>query len=95
MGELREETDYLADQVKQEQRRADRAERSLMIQDNEIMEWEAENERRREAWQQKQAQRNAIALEVARQQRDEDIAIAKKVAENGCSGPGTPGRRTS
>lgn len=82
MGELREENDYLADQVKQEQRRADRAERSLMIQDNEIMEWEAENERRREAWQQKQAQRNAIALEVARQQRDEDIAIAKKVAEN-------------
>ena len=82
MGEPREENDYLADQVKQEQRRADRAERSLMIQDNEIMEWEAENERRREAWQQKQAQRNAIALEVARQQRDEDIAIAKKVAEN-------------
>lgn len=82
MGEMREENDYLADQVKQEQRRADRAERSLMIQDNEIMEWEAENERRREAWQQKQAQRNAIALEVARQQRDEDIAIAKKVAEN-------------
>ena len=82
MGELREENDYLADQVKQEQRRADRAERSLMIQDNEIMEWEAENERRREAWQQKQAQRNTIALEVARQQRDEDIAIAKKVAEN-------------
>ena len=82
MGELREENDYLADQVKQEQRRADRAERSLMIHDNEIMEWEAENERRREAWQQKQAQRNAIALEVARQQRDEDIAIAKKVAEN-------------
>lgn len=82
MGELREENDYLADQVKQEQRRADRAERSLMIQDNEIMEWEAENKRRREAWQQKQAQRNAIALEVARQQRDEDIAVAKKVAEN-------------
>ena len=82
MGELREENDYLADRVKQEQHRADRAERSLMIQDNEIMEWEAENERRREAWQQKQAQRNAIALEVARQQRDEDIAIAKKVAEN-------------
>ena len=82
MGELREENDYLADRVKQEQHRADRAERSLMIQDNEIMEWEAENERRREAWRQKQAQRNAIALEVARQQRDEDIAIAKRVAEN-------------
>lgn len=82
MGEMREENDYPADQVKQEQRRADRAERSLMIQDNEIMEWEAENERRREAWQQKQAQRNAIAIETARQQRDEDIAIAKKVAEN-------------
>ncbi len=81
MGEMREENDYLADQVKQEQRRADRAERSLIIQENEIMEWEAENERRREAWQQKQAQRNAIAIETARQQRDEDIAIAKRVAE--------------
>ena len=81
MGEMREENDYLADQVKQEQRRADRAERSLIIQENEIMEWEAENERRREAWQQKQAQRNAIAIETARQQRDEDVAIAKRVAE--------------
>lgn len=82
MGELREENDYLADQVKQEQRRADRAERSLMIQDNEIMEWELMNQQKAAEWYQKQTERNAIALEVARQQRDEDIAIAKKVAEN-------------
>lgn len=41
----------------------------------------AENQRKAEAWQQKQAQRNALAAEVARQQRDEEIAIAKRVAE--------------
>ena len=82
MGELREENDYLADQVKQEQRRADRAEHSLMIQDREIQDWELMNQQKAAEWYQKQTERNAIALEVARQQRDEDIAIAKKVAEN-------------
>lgn len=82
MGELREENDYLADQVKQEQRRADRAERSLMIQDREIQDWELMNQQKAAEWYQRQTERNAIALEVARQQRDEDIAIAKKVAEN-------------
>ena len=82
MGEMREENDYLADQVKQEQRRADRAERSLMIQDREIQDWELMNQQKAAEWYQKQTERNAIALEVARQQRDEDIAIAKKVAEN-------------
>lgn len=82
MGELREENDYLADQVKQEQRRADRAERSLIIQDREIQDWELMNQQKAAEWYQKQTERNAIALEVARQQRDEDIAIAKKVAEN-------------
>ena len=82
MGEPREENDYLADQVKQEQRRADRAERSLMIQDREIQDWELMNQQKAAEWYQKQTERNAIALEVARQQRDEDIAIAKKVAEN-------------
>ena len=34
-----------------------------------------------EAWQEKQAQRNAIAIETARQQRDEDVAVAKALAE--------------
>lgn len=81
MGELREENADLARQVKAEQRRADKAEYSLIVQENEIMEWEEENQRKAEAWQQKQAQRNALAAEVARQQRDEEIAIAKRVAE--------------
>ena len=45
------------------------------------MEWEAENQRKAEAWQEKQAQRNAIAIETARQQRDEDVAVAKALAE--------------
>lgn len=79
--QLRGENADLARQVQDEQRRADKAEYSLIVQENEIMEWEEENQRKAEAWQQKQAQRNALAAEVARQQRDEEIAIAKRVAE--------------
>ena len=79
--QLRGENADLARQVRDEQRRADKAEYSLIVQENEIMEWEKENQRKAEAWQQKQPQRNALAAEVARQQRDEEIAIAKRVAE--------------
>ena len=79
--QLRGENADLARQVRDEQRRADKAEYSLIVQENEIMEWEEENQRKAEAWQQKQAQRNALAAEVARQQRDEEISIAKRVAE--------------
>ena len=81
MQKLRSEKNELAWQLRQEQRRADKAEYSLIVQENEIMEWEADNERKRAAFEQKQAQRNAIAIETARQQRDEDIAAAKAVAE--------------
>ena len=81
MQKLRSEKNELAWQLRQEQRRADKAEYSLIVQENEIMEWEADNERKRAAWEQKQAQRNALAIETARQQRDEDIAVAKAVAE--------------
>ena len=79
--QLRSQIDDLARQVAGEQRRADRAEHQLLVQENEIMEWEAENQRKAEAWQEKQAQRNAIAIETARQQRDEDVAVAKALAE--------------
>lgn len=79
--QMRSQIDDLARQVAGEQRRADRAEHQLLIQENEIMEWEAENQRKAEAWQEKQAQRNAIAIETARQQRDEDVAVAKALAE--------------
>ena len=79
--QLRSQIDDLSRQVAGEQRRADRAEHQLLIQENEIMEWEAENQRKAEAWQEKQAQRNAIAIETARQQRDEDVAVAKALAE--------------
>lgn len=78
---LKAENRDLARQVANEQRRADRAEYSQIVQEREIMEWEAENQKKAEAWQQKQAQKNAIAVEVARQQRDEDIAVAKALAE--------------
>lgn len=79
--QLRSQINDLSWQVAGEQRRADRAEHQLLVQENEIMEWEAENQRKAEAWQEKQAQRNAIAIETARQQRDEDVAVAKALAE--------------
>lgn len=79
--QLRSQINNLSRQVAGEQRRADRAEHQLLVQENEIMEWEAENQRKAEAWQEKQAQRNAIAIETARQQRDEDVAVAKALAE--------------
>ena len=79
--QMRSQINDLSRQVAGEQRRADRAEYQLLVQEREIMEWEAENQRKAEAWQEKQAQRNAIAIETARQQRDEDVAVAKALAE--------------
>lgn len=79
--QLHSQINDLSRQVAGEQKRADRAEHQLLVQENEIMEWEAENQRKAEAWQEKQAQRNAIAIETARQQRDEDVAVAKALAE--------------
>ena len=75
---LKAENRDLARQVANEQRRADRAEYSQIVQEREIMEWEEENQRKAEAWQQKQAQKNAIAMELAIKQRDEEIAVAKE-----------------
>lgn len=79
--QLKRENWNLSYQVAGEQRRADRAEWQLIHQENEIMEWEQENQRKAQEWQEKQAERNAIAITAAQQQRDEDIAIAKKLAE--------------
>ena len=79
--QLKRENWSLSHQVAGEQRRADRAEWQLIHQENEIMEWEQENQRKAQEWQEKQAERNAIAITAAQQQRDEDIAVAKKLAE--------------
>ena len=79
--QMRAQINDLSRQVAGEQKRADRAEYQLIVQEREIMEWEEENQRKAEAWQQKQAQRNAIAIDAARQQRDEDVAVAKALAE--------------
>lgn len=79
--QLKRENWNLSHQVAGEQRRADRAEWQLIHQENELLEWEQENQRKAQEWQEKQAKRNAIAITAAQQQRDEDIAIAKKLAE--------------
>ena len=79
--QLKRENWNLSHQVAGEQRRADRAEWQLIHQENELLELEQENQRKAREWQEKQAERNAIAITAAQQQRDEDIAIAKKLAE--------------
>ena len=79
--QLKRENWNLSHQVAGEQRRADRAEWQLIHQENELLEWEQENQRKAQEWQEKQAERNAIAITAAQQQRDEDIAVAKKLAE--------------
>ena len=79
--QLKRENWNLSHQVAGEQRRADRAEWQLIHQENELLEWEQENQRKAQEWQEKQAERNAIAITAVQQQRDEDIAIAKKLAE--------------
>lgn len=79
--QLKRENWNLSHQVAGEQRRADRAEWQLIHQENELLEWEQENQRKAQEWQEKQTERNAIAITAAQQQRDEDIAIAKKLAE--------------
>ena len=79
--QLKRENQELSYEVAGEQKRADSAEWQLIHQQNELLEWEEENQRKAQAWQEKQAERNAIAITAAQQQRDEDIAIAKKLAE--------------
>ena len=79
--QLKRENQALSYEVVGEQKRADSAEWQLIHQQNELLEWEQENQRKAQEWQEKQAERNAIAITAAQQQRDEDIAIAKKLAE--------------
>ena len=78
---LRSEKNELAWQLRQETRRADKAEYSLIVQEQEIQDWEMMNQQKQAEWYQKQAERNALAIEAAQQQRDEDIAVAKALAE--------------
>ena len=79
--QLRSQINDLSRQVAGEQKRADYAERQLLIQQDEIHDWELRNQQKAAEWYQKQAERNAIALQVERQQADEDAAVAKALAE--------------
>lgn len=65
--QLKRENWNLSHQVAGEQRRADRAEWQLIHQENELLEWEQENQRKAQEWQEKQAERNAIAITAAQQ----------------------------
>ena len=79
--EMRSQINDLAAQVAGEQQRADYAEHQLIYQQNEMMEWAVENNRKKAEWKEKQAERNKKARELAKQHREEDAARAKALAE--------------
>lgn len=79
--QMRAQINDLSRQVAGEQKRADYAERQIIYQQDEMREWELKNQQKAAEWYQKQAERNAIALQVERQQADEDVAVAKALAE--------------
>lgn len=58
------QSDLLANQVAQEQQRADYAERQLIIQDQEIADWEAENQKKKKEWEKKQKESDKKAEEL-------------------------------
>ena len=79
--ELRSQINDLSAQVAGEQQRADYAERQLIYQQDEMLEWAVENNRKKAEWEEKQKERNKKARELAKQHREEDAAKAKALAE--------------
>ena len=79
--QLRGENADLALQLRDEQQRADKAEYSLMAQEDEVRERDLLNQQRAAEWYREQGERLATERQVMQQQRDEEIAIAKRVAE--------------
>ena len=81
LRKLKSENAELARQAKGEQQRADKAEYSLMSQEDEVRERDLLNQQRAAEWYREQGERLATERQVMQQQRDEEIAIAKRVAE--------------
>ena len=79
--QLKAQNHELQRQVKGEQKRADWAEYTLMAQEEASRERGLMDQQKAAEWYRQQAEHLAIEREAARQQRDEDIAIAKSVAE--------------
>lgn len=63
-NELNIENDLLAHEYAKERARADYAERQLMVQDQEIADWEEENRRRAAQWEKLQKERDRKAEEL-------------------------------
>lgn len=81
LRKLKSENAELARQAKGEQQRADKAEYSLMAQEDEVRERDLLNQQWAAEWYREQGERLATERQVMQQQRDEEIAIAKRVAE--------------
>ena len=81
LRKLKSENAELARQAKGEQQRADKAEYSLMAQEDEVRERDLLDQQRAAEWYREQGERLATERQVMQQQRDEEIAIAKRVAE--------------
>lgn len=81
LRKMKSENAELARQAKGEQQRADKAEYSLMAQEDEVRERDLLNQQRAAEWYREQGERLATERQAMQQQRDEEIAIAKRVAE--------------
>ena len=79
--ELRTQIDSLSAEVAGERRRADFAEQQLIYQQDEMMEWAVENNRRKEEWDEKQRIRNEKAKELMEKHEAENKAHAQMIAE--------------
>ena len=74
--EYNQEKARLEWELKGERQRADRAEWQLIVQEDEILDWEKENQRKKEEWERKQAERDAQAMELAQQMEGEEGKLA-------------------
>ena len=79
--ELRTQIDSLSAEVAGERRRADFAEQQLIYQQDEMMEWAVENNRKKEEWEEKQRIRNEKAKELMEKHEAENKAHAQMIAE--------------
>ncbi len=79
--ELRTQIDSLSAEVAGERRRADFAEQQLIYQQDEMLEWAVENNRKKEEWEEKQRIRNEKAKELMEKHEAENKAHAQMIAE--------------
>ena len=92
---LKAENRDLARQVANEQRRADRAEYSQIVQEREIMEWEAENQKKPKRGSRNRPRKMPLRWKWPASSGTRTLPWQKHWPKSGCSGRGTDGRLMS